>query len=123
MPSRGLTLSARQLVKILARRMQIESSLRHLKSRHYGHAFDVSTACCDSVHDGAMRLGSLPASALRMKAKLWTVALLVCALAGCALSTEALAAEVQNRIQEKFKSTGITIESLVVSKKGGNVYS
>lgn len=58
-----------------------------------------------------------------MKAKWWVVALMVCALAGCALSTEDLTAEVQKSMQEKFKSSGVTIKSLVLSKKGGNVYS
>ncbi|HET7662634.1 MAG TPA: IS4 family transposase [Rhodanobacteraceae bacterium] len=40
--SPNLKLSARQLVKLYARRMQIEQSFRDLKSHHYGSAFEDS---------------------------------------------------------------------------------
>lgn len=40
--SPDLKLSARQLVKLYARRMQIEQSFRDLKSHHYGSAFEDS---------------------------------------------------------------------------------
>lgn len=40
--SPALTLNARQLVTLYARRMQIESSFRDLKSHRYGHAFEDS---------------------------------------------------------------------------------
>lgn len=40
--SPSLKLSARQLVKLYARRMQIEQSFRDLKSHHYGSAFEDS---------------------------------------------------------------------------------
>ena len=40
--SPSLQLSARQLVKLYARRMQIEQSFRDLKSHHYGSAFEDS---------------------------------------------------------------------------------
>lgn len=42
MASPNLQLSARQLVKLYARRMQIEQSFRDLKSHHYGSAFEDS---------------------------------------------------------------------------------
>jgi hypothetical protein len=40
--SPALQLSARQLVRLYARRMQIEQSFRDLKSHHYGSAFEDS---------------------------------------------------------------------------------
>ena len=39
------------------------------------------------------------------------------------LSTEDLAVEVQKSMEEKFDSLGINIDSLMLVKKGGNVYS
>jgi hypothetical protein len=42
MASPALNLSARQLVTLYTRRMQIESSFRDLKSHRYGHAFEDS---------------------------------------------------------------------------------
>lgn len=48
------------------------------------------------------------------------IALLV---AGCSLSTEELAVEVQKSMEEKFEPENINIESLILTEKGGNVYS
>ena len=41
----------------------------------------------------------------------------------CKLSTEDLTIEVQKSMEEKMSSEGISIESLVLTKKGGNTYS
>ena len=45
------------------------------------------------------------------------------ALASCSVSTEELAVKVQKNMEEKFLGQGITIKSLGLTKKGGNVYS
>lgn len=45
------------------------------------------------------------------------------AAASCSLSNEDLATEIQKSMEVKFKPEGINIKSLVLTKKGGNVYS
>lgn len=49
--------------------------------------------------------------------------ILALSLAACSLSTEDLATEVQKSMEEKFKGEGIVIKSLILTKKGGNIYS
>jgi hypothetical protein len=49
--------------------------------------------------------------------------LLALSLAACSLSTEDLVTEVKKSMEEKFKGKGITIKSLMLTKKGGNIYS
>lgn len=45
------------------------------------------------------------------------------ATVSCSLSTDDLAIEVQKSMEEKFKPEGIIVKSLLLTKKGGNVYS
>jgi len=54
---------------------------------------------------------------------LLTAILVTIAVASCSLSTEDLKTEVQKSMEEKFKPEGINIKSLILTKKGGNVYS
>jgi len=48
---------------------------------------------------------------------------LALSLASCSLSTEALTEEVIKSMKEKMDPIGISIQSLILTKKGGNVYS
>ena len=58
----------------------------------------------------------------KLKVLLATI-LIAIAAASCSLSTDELATEVQKSMEEKFKPEGINVASLVLTQKGGNVYS
>ncbi len=52
-----------------------------------------------------------------------TVIVLAAIATGCSLSTEELTKQVRASMEEKFKGSGIQIQSLMLTKKGGNEYS
>ena len=54
---------------------------------------------------------------------LTTSVLIVLSIAACSLSTEDLVVEVKKSMEEKLNPEGININSLILTKKGGNVYS
>ena len=54
--------------------------------------------------------------------KVFPAAILLVVMAACAQSTEDLTKDVRASMESKFASTGVTIKSLVLTKKAGNEY-
>ena len=54
--------------------------------------------------------------------RVFPAAMLLVAMTACAPSTEELTKQVRASMESKYASTGVTIKSLVLTKKGGNEY-
>jgi len=60
---------------------------------------------------------------MAFKALLATVMILIAGTISCSVSTNDLAAEVKQNMALKLNPEGISVTSLILTKKGGNVYS
>ena len=55
--------------------------------------------------------------------RVFPAAMLLVAMTACAPSTEDLTKDVRASMESKFTPKGITVKSLVLTKKGGNEYA